>query len=97
MSDGLIVLSGLRGSGVGPPIAIPAGSSDASLLIGMPSIIYSGSLLALIDVPPRISICAPAPGSPLFCVIWTPVARPYQICYVGRYGGLGLVGIDRRV
>ena len=37
---------------------------------------YSGSLLALIDVPPRMRICAQAPGSPLFCVIWTPVARP---------------------
>src|SRR5947209_18871105 len=76
MSDGLIVFSGLRGNGVGPPIAIPAGSSDASLLIGMPSMMYSGSLLALIDVPPRMRICAPAPGSPLFWVIWTPVARP---------------------
>ena len=44
--------------------------------IGMPSMTYSGSLLALIDVPPRIRICWPDPGSPPFWVMRTPEIRP---------------------
>ena len=65
MSEGLIKLSGLRGSGGSPPTPKPPGSVG-TLLMGTPSITYNGSLLALIDVPPRMRTCAPAPGSPLF-------------------------------
>ncbi len=75
MSDGLMRFSGLRGSDGEPPMPIPA-DSVSTLLIGTPSITYSGSLLALIEVPPRMRNCAPDPGSPLFCVIWTPATRP---------------------
>jgi hypothetical protein len=34
-------------------------------------------LLALSEVPPRTRICAPAPGSPLFSVTFTPATRPW--------------------
>ena len=37
--------------------------------------------MALIEVPPRIRICAPAPGSPLFWMISTPAARPWIIWF----------------
>ena len=47
--------------------------------MGTPSTTYSGSLLALIDVPPRMRICAPAPGSPLFWIMVTPATRPWII------------------
>ena len=35
-------------------------------------------MLALIDVPPRMRICAPAPGSPLFSVTFTPATRALE-------------------
>jgi hypothetical protein len=79
ISDGLRRLSGLRcNDGLNPPTSPPMIPRDSvgELLIGTPSITYSGSLLALIDVPPRMRTCAPAPGSPLFGVIITPATRP---------------------
>ncbi len=45
--------------------------------MGTPSMTYNGSLLALIEVPPRIRTCAPDPGSPLFGMMLTPAARPW--------------------
>ncbi|OLC96649.1 MAG: hypothetical protein AUJ00_03735 [Gemmatimonadetes bacterium 13_1_40CM_3_70_6] len=56
-------------------------ASVCALLIGTPSITYSGSLDALSDVPPRMRICAPAPGSPLFVITSTPAARPWSIWF----------------
>jgi hypothetical protein len=79
MSFGLMLLSGLRFSAglmSTPPIA-PA--ATLSFWSGMPSTTYRGSLLALIEVPPRIRICAPPPGSPLFVTIWSPATRPWSI------------------
>jgi hypothetical protein len=75
MSDGLSMLSGLRDCAGSPPMPM-ALDSVSRFWIGTPSITYSGSLPPLIDVPPRIRICTPAPGSPLFCVICTPATRP---------------------
>ena len=55
------------------------GHFHATVVIGTPSITYSGALVALMELPPRISTCIPAPGSPLFWVTWTPAARPWII------------------
>ncbi len=79
MSSGFNVLSGDRATGALPPPAsgvIPAGWSD-ELRIGTPSMTYNGWSLAEIEEPPRMRICAPAPGSPPFPVTWTPAARPW--------------------
>jgi len=78
------MFSGLRGSGGSPPMPKPPGSLEFPD-IATPSMTNSGSLLALIEVPPRIRMCAPAPGSPLFWVTWTPVARPSMswVTFVG--------------
>ena len=76
MSLGLIVLSGLRGSAASKPMLGPL-ATVCSFWSGTPSTTYSGSLLALIDVPPRTRICTPPPGSPLFVTICTPVTRPW--------------------
>src|SRR6266550_5460876 len=80
MSEGFSRLSGLRGNAGDPTTPDIPWGSVATLLIGTPSITYSGSLLLLIELPPRIRICDPAPGSPLFSVISTPAARPESIC-----------------
>ena len=47
--------------------------------MGTPSITYNGSLLLLIELPPRIKIWVPAPGSPLLRVTSTPAARAWII------------------
>src|SRR2546425_166628 len=78
MSDGLSRFNGLRGSDGSPTEPLACGSVD-TLFIGTPSMTYRGSFLALTELPPRIRICAPAPGSPLFWVISTPAARPWII------------------
>ncbi len=52
MSFGLRKFSGLRPADTPPPMAS-----------GTPSMTNSGSLLALIDVPPRIRTAIPPPGS----------------------------------
>src|SRR5258705_5175397 len=75
MSAGLSRFRGLRGSGGSPPTPTPPGSVG-ELLMGTPSMTYNGSLLALIEVPPRIRTCAPDPGSPLFGMMLTPAAPP---------------------
>ncbi len=46
----------------------------------MPSITYSGSLVAVIELEPRTWIEMPPPGAPLFCVTWAPATRPCRIC-----------------
>jgi len=80
MSSGLIEFNGLRGSACVTLAMSGASGVVASFCSGTPSTTYSGSLLALIDVPPRMRICTPAPGSPLFCTICTPLTRPCIIC-----------------
>src|SRR5437773_11545892 len=80
MSEGLSRLSGLRGSGGSPPMP-NVFDSVCALLIGTPSITYSGSLDALSDVQPRMRTCAPAPGSPLFVITSTPAARPRCVSF----------------
>src|SRR5256885_16212802 len=75
MSDGLSRFKGLRGSAGLPPTPKLNGSVG-TLLIGTPSITYRGSLLARIELPPRINTWDAAPGPPLFWVISTPAARP---------------------
>jgi hypothetical protein len=74
MSFGLIELSGLRASAAEPPMPTPSATAFA-FWRGTPSTTYSGSLLAVIDVPPRMRTCTPPPGSPLFDVTLTPAAR----------------------
>src|SRR5258707_326695 len=78
MSPGLIRFMGLRASGGAPTASDPAGCAE-TLLIGTPSMTYSGSFVLLIELPPRIRICIPAPGSPLFWMMSTPAARPCSI------------------
>ena len=75
ISLGLSSVNGLRGSEGAPPRPIPPASVD-SLLMGTPSMTYSGSLLALMEVPPRMRTWAPAPGSPPSSVTFTPATRP---------------------
>ena len=48
--------------------------------MGKPSITYNGSLLALIDVPPRILIRIPAPGVPSVIIVLTPDIFPFKAC-----------------
>src|ERR1043166_8234485 len=62
MSFGLRKLSGFRPAESPPPAPVP---------IGTPSITKSGSLLALIEVAPRIRTENPPPGS-LLSTICTP-------------------------
>src|SRR2546426_2816638 len=78
MSDGLSKFRGLRGRAGLPPTPMLNGSVG-TLLMGTPSITYRGSLLARIELPPRIRTWDAAPGSPLFWVISTPAARPRTI------------------
>jgi len=47
-----------------------------TLSIGTPSMTISGSLLALMEVPPRRRMFNPAPGSPLFEMIVRPATWP---------------------
>ena len=74
------MLSGFLASWAPPPTPMPA-ASMSTLLIGTPSITYSGWLLALSDVPPRIKICELAPGSPLLSVTLSPAARPDSMLF----------------
>ena len=62
MSFGFRKLSGSRPAESPPPAPVPT---------GIPSITYSGSLLALTEVAPRIRIERPPPGS-LLSRTWTP-------------------------
>ena len=48
--------------------------------MGKPSITYKGSLLALMDVPPRILIRIPAPGVPSVIIVFTPDILPFKAC-----------------
>ncbi len=56
-------------------LAVPPGTI---LLTGTPSITISGSLLALIEVVPRIRIVDVLPGAPLLEVITTPGVFPIR-------------------
>src|SRR5690606_32802973 len=73
ISFGFNELSGFRGEG--SPTTDEVGDIGA-LLIGKPSMTYSGSLLALIEFAPRMRMEAPPPGSLLDCVTCTPGALP---------------------
>jgi len=68
MSAGLMKLSGLR-----PAERPPPASS------GTPSTTMSGSLLALMLVPPRMRMELPPPGSPLVATC-TPATLPWMSC-----------------
>jgi hypothetical protein len=59
MSDGLSRLSGFDSPSI--PL-MPALVEELSLKYRKPSITYSGSLLALMEFPPRIRMLAGAPG-----------------------------------
>ena len=56
MSEGFSRFRGLRGKGGVPTTPDMLGGSVATLLIGTPSITYNGSLVLLIELPPRIRI-----------------------------------------
>ena len=64
-----------KGLSRGPRVP-PALRSPPSLLTSIPSITYSGSLPALIELVPRIRIDVSAPGLPEFWVTCTPAALP---------------------
>ena len=71
MSDGLIPAIGLK----------LASSEIAAILpdsIGIPSIIYNGSLEPFIEAPPLSVIVLPAPGSPELDTIFSPGTRPWS-------------------
>ena len=52
--------------------------TPVAVLLSMvsPSTTSSGSLLALSDEPPRMRICAPAPGEPPAVITSTPATLP---------------------
>ena len=60
-------------------MGLNVGSSElVPCMAGMPSITYSGSLLALIEFVPRMCTLAPEPGIPLFTSTSTPAALPWR-------------------
>ena len=70
MSSGFRKLSGSRPAQMQPPEPGPAGT---------PSMTYSGSLLALIEVVPRMRIEMPPPGS-LLSTTCTPATLFWMSC-----------------
>src|SRR5690606_4805357 len=54
--------------------------------MGTPSITYNGSLLPLIEFPPRILTDEPAPGIPEFCTKFTPATLPCNAWSTERSG-----------
>src|SRR4051812_41191096 len=71
ISDGLRSASGLDATWLPRPVRI-----RLVLLINTPSTIYSGSLLALIELVPRTRIKIPPPGTPELDVTCTPADLP---------------------
>ena len=68
MSLGLMKFSGLRPDERPPPFSS-----------GTPSITKRGSLLAFTEVPPRMRMLVPPPGSPVVTTC-TPATLPWMSC-----------------
>src|SRR4051812_36620811 len=64
--------------------------------VGIPSITYSGLLLALIDRFPRIRIVGLEPGAPLAFTISTPASRPwaFERKFADGVSAISLLEID---
>ncbi len=81
MSSGFRKLSASRPAEMPPP---------APVLTGMPSITYSGSLLALTEVAPRMRIVTLPPGS-LLSTTCTPATLAVSSCWgLTMAGEMGL-------
>src|SRR5213592_1485377 len=70
------------------PVTLLAPSEMASFEMMTPSITNSGCPLPRIDVTPRICICAPPPGAPLFIEIVAPGTLPCIACSSDCAGAL---------
>ena len=74
MSIDSILLGSIVASGLVELFPWPTEVETPAPVIGKPSITYNGSLLAFIEVPPRILILNEASGPPSDCTTCTPAA-----------------------
>ncbi len=80
ISLGLIKFSGFVAGAPPIPAAETPSGEVVDMSSGTPSITYKGCWLERMVLAPRMRICAPAPGSPLFWVICTPAILPCINC-----------------